>query len=84
MKNFSELSFKFQIIVNLRVVMEPAIQTFIRGSICMNFFFRNWEWMPESELLNHFQCNIHQCVLSNSENDNTNMKIILYKGEFII
>ena len=39
--------------------------------------------MPESELLNHFQCDI-QCVLSNSENDHTNMKIILHKGKFII
>ena len=39
--------------------------------------------MPESELLNHFQYDI-QCVLSNSENDNTNMKIILYKWKFII
>ena len=36
--------------------------------------------MPESELLNHFQCEI-QCLLSNSENDNTNMKIILCKGK---
>ena len=39
--------------------------------------------MPESELLNHFQCEV-QCMLSNSGNDNTNMKIILYKGKFII
>ena len=39
--------------------------------------------MPESNLLNNFQCDI-QCVLSNSENGNTNMKIILYKGKFII
>ena len=38
--------------------------------------------MPESELLNHFQCDI-QCVLSNLENDNTNMKIILYKGKIL-
>ena len=39
--------------------------------------------MLESELLNHFQCDI-QFVLSNSENDHTNMKIILHKGKFII
>ena len=39
--------------------------------------------MPESELLNHFQYN-SQCVLSNSENRNTKMKIILYEGKFIV
>ena len=38
--------------------------------------------MPESELLNHFQCDI-QCVTSNSGNDNTDIKIVLYKGKFI-
>ena len=39
--------------------------------------------MPESELLNHFQCEI-QCVTSNSRNYNTNTKKILYKGKFVI
>ena len=39
--------------------------------------------MPESELLNHFQCDI-QCVTSNSGNDRTNITIILCKGKFII
>ena len=38
--------------------------------------------MPESELLNHFQCDI-QCVSLNLENDRTNIKMILYKGRFI-
>ena len=43
-------------------------------------FFRNWERMPESELLNHFQY-IIQCM---SGNYNTDIKIILYNGKFII
>ena len=38
--------------------------------------------MPEGELLNHFQCDI-QCMTSNSGNDNTNIKIIIYNGKLI-
>ena len=39
--------------------------------------------MPESELMNHFQC-ITQCMASNSGNYNWNIKIILYNRKFII
>ena len=39
--------------------------------------------MSESELLNHFQCDI-QCMTSNSGNDNTNIKLILYNVKLII
>ena len=84
MKKFSELSFKlrFQMIANLRVVMEPVVWNFISGNVWTKLFLeieRNTRpSVTESFSMQHSVYNIEFTKW------NTNIKFILYNGTLII